>query len=76
MQSFRAKRECSYKVCFLILTINDNSNILSKETINVEFIRFDYDIEKAAKAVEESPCQTNTPICCAEVIKQFFISQI
>ena len=25
------------------------------ESIKVEFIRFDYDIEKAAKAVEDSP---------------------
>jgi putative phosphoesterase len=39
---------------YVILTINNNSSILNKDSIQVEFIRFDYDIEKAAKAVEES----------------------
>jgi putative phosphoesterase len=41
--------------CYVILTINPDSSIMAKETVKVEFIRFDYDIEKAAKAVEESP---------------------
>ncbi|MDB4904996.1 MAG: metallophosphoesterase family protein [Mucilaginibacter sp.] len=40
---------------YLILTINEHSNTLDKESITAEFIRFDYDIEKAAKAVEDSP---------------------
>lgn len=39
---------------YVMLTINDNSSTLDKDSIGVEFIRFDYDIEKAAKAVEES----------------------
>jgi hypothetical protein len=38
-----------------MLTINDKSSILNKDSIQVEFIRFDYDVETAAKAVEESP---------------------
>jgi putative phosphoesterase len=42
------------KGCYVILTVNDNSSILNKQSINVEFIRFEYDVEKAAKAVEES----------------------
>jgi putative phosphoesterase len=41
--------------CYVILTINDNSSILNKDSVKVEFIRFDYEIEKAAKAVEDSP---------------------
>lgn len=41
--------------CYVLLTINDNSSILDKDTIAVEFVRFDYDVEKAAKAVENSP---------------------
>ena len=41
--------------CYVLLTINDNSNISKSESVNVEFIRFNYDIEKAAKAVENSP---------------------
>ena len=40
---------------YVMLTINDNSSILDKESISVEFIRFNYDVEKAAKAVEDSP---------------------
>jgi len=41
--------------CYVILTINDFSNICVAESIEVDFIRFEYDIEKAAKAVENSP---------------------
>jgi putative phosphoesterase len=41
--------------CYVILTVNDNSSISDKETIKADFIRFEYDIEKAAKAIEESP---------------------
>jgi len=41
--------------CYVMLTIDDNSSVLKKESISVEFIRFEYDIEKAAKAVENSP---------------------
>lgn len=39
---------------YVILTINENSSVLSKDSIRVEFIRFGYDVEKAAKAVEYS----------------------
>jgi len=42
------------KGCYVILTFNEFSNTQVAESINVEFIRFSYDIEKAAKAVEES----------------------
>jgi putative phosphoesterase len=41
--------------CYVILTINQDSSISNKEAVQVEFIRFNYDIEKAAKAVEDSP---------------------
>ena len=40
---------------YVLLHINDHSSITDKDSIQVEFIRFDYDIEKAAKAVEDSP---------------------
>ncbi len=40
--------------CYVILHINEHSSVLHKETITAEYIRFEYDIEKAAKAVEES----------------------
>lgn len=39
---------------YVMLTIRDNSSVLDKDSIQVEFIRFDYDIERAASAVEES----------------------
>jgi len=39
------------KGCYVILTINDSA----VNPIKVEFIRFDYDIEKAAKGIEDSP---------------------
>jgi hypothetical protein len=39
----------------VILTINDKSSVTDKETVKADFIRFEYDTEKAAKAVEDSP---------------------
>jgi len=41
--------------CYVMLTIDEASTIQDKESIKVEFIRFDYDVEKAAKAIEGSP---------------------
>lgn len=40
---------------YVLLHIDENSTITNKDNIRVEFIRFDYDVERAAKAVEESP---------------------
>jgi len=40
---------------YLVLTINPTSSVLDKESIQVEFKRFHYDIEKAARAIETSP---------------------
>jgi predicted phosphodiesterase len=40
---------------YVMLHINDHSSTLDKESIGVEFIRFEYDVEKAARAVETSP---------------------
>lgn len=40
--------------CYAILNMNDNSNKAEKDSISVQFKRFDYDIEKAAKAIEDS----------------------
>jgi len=41
--------------CYVLLTINSYSVTTISESIGVQFIRFDYDIEKAAQAVENSP---------------------
>ncbi|MEP7081313.1 MAG: metallophosphoesterase family protein [Ginsengibacter sp.] len=40
--------------CYVLLTINAESSINNSDAVKVEFIRFKYDVEKAAKAVEES----------------------
>jgi putative phosphoesterase len=41
--------------CYVLITLNETATIDDKNSIKVDFIRFEYDIEKAAKAVEESP---------------------
>ena len=41
--------------CYVLLTIDENSNTQVAESVGVEFIRFSYDVEKAANAVEDSP---------------------
>lgn len=40
---------------YVMLTIDENSSKTEQGSIKVEFIRFDYDIEKAAEGVENSP---------------------
>jgi diadenosine tetraphosphatase ApaH/serine/threonine PP2A family protein phosphatase len=40
--------------CYVLLTLNENSSKFYKSSIEVEFIRVAYDVDKAAKAVEES----------------------
>ena len=40
--------------CYVLMELDENSSVLDKESISVEFVRFEYDIEKAAQAVEES----------------------
>ena len=40
--------------CYVILTINEESSVSNKDAVQVEFIRFEYDVEKAARAVEDS----------------------
>jgi len=54
--------------CYVVLTIEGNSSVLDKNSIQIEFIRFEYDVEKAAKAVEESPL----PNEYAEMLRQSF----
>jgi len=51
---------------YVILTINDNTAVADKNSLQVEFIRFEYDVEKAAKAVEDSPL----PNAYAEMLRK------
>ncbi len=41
--------------CYVLLTIDEKASISATDGIKVEFIRFEYDIEKAARGVEDSP---------------------
>ncbi|MBI3481561.1 MAG: metallophosphoesterase family protein [Bacteroidetes bacterium] len=41
--------------CYVIVTLDNNFSLKKADSIKVEFIRFAYDVEKAARAVEESP---------------------
>ncbi|MCC9135981.1 metallophosphoesterase family protein [Pontibacter silvestris] len=43
------------RACYVLLTLDENSSASEAESIKVEFIRVKYDIEKAAKAIEDSP---------------------
>jgi diadenosine tetraphosphatase ApaH/serine/threonine PP2A family protein phosphatase len=40
--------------CYVLLHLDEHSSTLSKESIRVEFIRFEYDVDRAAKAIEDS----------------------
>lgn len=40
---------------YVLLHIEENSSITKKESVRAEFIRFSYDVEKAARSVEDSP---------------------
>ena len=44
--------------CYVLLTVNKYCNNAVAESVEVEFIRFEYDIEKAAQAIESSPLPT------------------
>jgi predicted phosphodiesterase len=42
------------RACYVLLTIDETARPGSKEGVRVEFVRVDYDVERAAKAVEDS----------------------
>jgi putative phosphoesterase len=41
--------------CYVLLTINPDSSIHNKSSVDVAFIRFEYDVERAARDIELSP---------------------
>ena len=41
--------------CFAMITLDESLDPRFNKNLQVEFIRFEYDVEKAAKAVEDSP---------------------
>lgn len=40
---------------YVVLTLNESFSLHTAESVRVDFIRFEYDVEKAATAVENSP---------------------
>lgn len=52
--------------CYVLLDIQQHASITDRDSIGVEFIRFGYDVEKAARAVEESPL----PSAYAEALRK------
>jgi putative phosphoesterase len=54
--------------CYVLLTIDEHSSSENPHSIGVEFIRFGYNIEKAAQAVESSPL----PNAYAEMLRRGF----
>lgn len=40
--------------CYVLLTLNEHSSPFERESIHAEFRRFEYDVERAAKTLEES----------------------
>jgi putative phosphoesterase len=53
---------------YVIIELNEDSTVFNKESISVAFIRFDYDVEAAAKAIENSPL----PNAYAEMLRKAF----
>lgn len=43
------------RTCYVMLYIDHNTKLFDPSSFEVEFIRVDYDVEKAAKAIENSP---------------------
>jgi predicted phosphodiesterase len=41
--------------CYAMLEIDENSSILSADSISVTFVRFEYDVARASQAVRDSP---------------------
>jgi predicted phosphodiesterase len=54
--------------CYVMLTIPENASLSDPKSITVEFVRFEYDVEKAAQAVENS----QLPNEYAEMLRKAF----
>jgi predicted phosphodiesterase len=54
--------------CYVLLTLNENSSKFEKKSIDVEFIRVAYDVEKASKAIEDS----NLPDAYADMLRRAY----
>src|SRR5690606_18728528 len=43
------------RACYVIIELDERFALNKADSFKVEFVRFQYDVEKAAKAVEDSP---------------------
>lgn len=43
------------RACYVLMTIGETLSVHDQSSVKVDFMRVEYDVEKAAKAVEESP---------------------
>lgn len=41
--------------CYVLLELSETSSNIFSDSIKVDFVRFEYDVEKAANAIEQSP---------------------
>ncbi|WP_018478212.1 metallophosphoesterase family protein [Pontibacter roseus] len=48
-------KDSDTRACYVLLTLDEQSSASHPSSIQVEFVRVAYDVEKAAKAIEESP---------------------
>lgn len=53
---------------YVIIELDEHSTVFNKDSISVAFIRFEYDVEAAAKAVEDSPL----PNAYAEMLRKAY----
>ena len=51
---------------YVLLHVNEHSSITDKDSIQVEFVRFEYEVGRAAKAIEDSPL----PQAFADALRQ------
>ena len=54
------------RACYAMLHLEPDASPSAADGINVQFVRVDYDVEKAARAVEESPL----PAAFAEMLRR------
>ena len=64
--SVRKPKDGDARGCYVLLTLEELFALSNPESIKVEFIRFKYEVEKAAKAVEDSPL----PNDCADMLRK------
>lgn len=43
------------RACYLLLTLDETLSVYHEDSVQIEFVRLPYDVERAARAVEQSP---------------------